>query len=260
MEKPISPIGVFDSGIGGISVLRRLIEIMPDRDYIYYGDSINAPYGVRDKENVKALTVSHVDNLLSMGCKALCIACNTATSAAVAELRSTHPNIPLVGIEPAIKPAATASLNPKVLVMATPMTIRETKFQSLLSRFENNATIYQLPCPGLMEFIESGILSGPKLESFLKQLLWDYIDIDLDAIVLGCTHYPFVSDTILSVINKPVTLYDGSLGTAKELKRRILLAENTSDDIKYDYNKKGKVTILNSDPRHVDLAERLLYL
>lgn len=249
-----SPIGVFDSGLGGISVLKKLVEVMPYEDFIYFGDSKNAPYGVRTTEDVRQLTISHVKDLLDMGCKALCIACNTATSAAVKDLRQIYPSIPLVGIEPAIKPACESKKNPKVLVMATPMTIREEKFQSLLSRFEKDATIYQLPCPGLMEFIESGILSGKKLDSFLKQLLWDYIDSDLDAVVLGCTHYPFVRDEIKKVLGGNTEVFDGSLGTAKELKRRIIEA-NLS---KTDTNTLGTVRLLNSDPDHIPLSQKLL--
>lgn len=254
MSDNTSPIGVFDSGLGGISVLKKLIEVMPYEDFVYFGDSKNAPYGVKTTEDVRNLTIQHVEELLSIGCKALCIACNTATSAAVRDLRQIYPNIPLVGIEPAIKPACESKKNAKVLVMATPMTIREEKFQSLLARFKNDATIYQLPCPGLMEFIESGILSGKRLDGFLKQLLWDYIGSDIDSVVLGCTHYPFVKDEIKKVLGNNVKVFDGSLGTAKELKRRII----ESNLAKPESDHHGVIKILNSDPDHIPLAEKLL--
>ena len=259
-----SPIGVFDSGLGGISVLREMISILPQEDYIYFGDSINAPYGVKTKSEVRTLTMDHVEELLHMGCKAICIACNTATSAAVAELRKIYPDLPLVGIEPAIKPAVESMDHPRVLVMATPMTIREEKFHLLLNRFEDRGDIIKLPCPGLMEFIENGILTGPKLSSFLKQILWDYIG-NVDCAVLGCTHYPFVKNEIQKVLGDNVKIFDGSLGTARELKRRIevvgLLRDSSMPaDTSPDKSHPPRVRMLNSDPTHIELANKLLFL
>lgn len=249
-----SPIGVFDSGLGGLSVLREMVKLMPGEDFIYFGDSKNAPYGVRNDEEVKELTIKNVSSLLDMGAKAICVACNTATSAAVADLRIIYPKVPLVGIEPALKPAVESKNHPKILVMATPMTIRKEKFHRLLSRFEGQAEIIGLPCPGLMEFIEHGILSGNKLENFLKQLLWDYIDADLDGVVLGCTHYPFVKDEIQKILGGNVPMFDGSFGTARELKRRIEVAGLSST------KEKGFVKMLNSDETQIDLANKLLNL
>lgn len=256
MADSASPIGVFDSGLGGISVLRELIKVMPCEDFIYYGDSINAPYGVRPVDEVKQLTIDHVNMLLEMGIKGMCVACNTATSAAVKQLRIMYPDLPLVGIEPAIKPAALFKENPSVLVMATPMTIREEKFQTLLSKYKDIARVYQLPCPGLMEYVESGNLEGPELEEFLKNLLKDYAGTDLDAVVLGCTHYPFVSSQIQKTLGDNVQIFDGSLGTARELRRRLTEAGLAKEETET----KGSVTILNSDPDHIPLAWKLLVL
>lgn len=249
-----APIGVFDSGLGGLSVLRELVKLMPGEDFIYLGDSKNAPYGVRNDEEVKELTIKNVSSLLDMGAKAICVACNTATSAAVADLRLIYPDVPLVGIEPALKPAVESKDYPKILVMATPMTIRKEKFHRLLRRFEDQAEIIGLPCPGLMEFIEHGILSGNKLENFLKQLLWDYIDADLDGVVLGCTHYPFVKAEIQKTLGGSVPMFDGSFGTARELKRRIEVAGLSST------KEKGFVKMLNSDETQIDLANYLFNL
>ena len=137
MSKKTNPIAVFDSGVGGISVLRELVKILPNEDYIYYGDSKNAPYGMKDKETVKQLTIDAAEYLFAQGAKGLVVACNTATSAAVKALRELYPDIPIVGIEPAVKPAATLKPNCRVLVMATPMTIREEKFQNLMARYED---------------------------------------------------------------------------------------------------------------------------
>lgn len=250
--KKEAPIGVFDSGLGGITVLKEMIRLMPGEDFIYLGDSANAPYGVRTDKEVRNLTILHITDLLNMGAKAICVACNTATSAAVAELRTIYPEVPLVGIEPALKPAAESKDYPTILVMATPMTIRKDKFQNLLSRFKEQAKIIELPCPGLMEFIEHGILSGEKLENFLKQLLWDYIDADIDGVVLGCTHYPFVKNEIQKVLGGEVMMFDGSFGTARELKRRIELAGLSSG------KEKGSIRMLNSDESQIELANKLL--
>ena len=158
-----NPIGVFDSGVGGISVLRELVKIMPEEHYLYLGDSLHAPYGTKDIEEVRTLTIQNVDRLLELGAKSIVIACNTATSAAVAVLRKMYPELPLVGIEPAIKPAVLAKENSRIVVMATPMTLRQEKFQTLMSRYDAMARIVPLPCPGLMEFVERGELESDAL-------------------------------------------------------------------------------------------------
>lgn len=193
-EKNITePIAVFDSGVGGISVLRALRKEMPNENYWYYGDSANAPYGTKSLEEVRSLTISHVDAFLTEGAKAVVVACNTATSAAVRLLRQKYPDVPIIGIEPALKPAALSGNHPNVIVMATPMTIREEKFHILLERYMDMAHIISLPCPGLMEYIEQGMICGAELERFLMKLFEPFDRDKLDAVVLGCTHYPFVS-------------------------------------------------------------------
>ena len=166
MKDARRPIAVFDSGVGGISVLRALVDLMPNENYIYYGDSIHAPYGSKTLEEVRALTEMHVLHLLEAGAKAVVIACNTATSADISILRERYQHIPMIGIEPAVKPAVESGEHPGVLVLATPMTIREMKFRTLLMRYEKDADIYPLPCPGLVEYIERGVLSGPSLKGF----------------------------------------------------------------------------------------------
>lgn len=217
------PIGVFDSGVGGISVLRELYRIMPHENYIYFGDSKNAPYGTKPMEEVRRLTIEHVEQLLSQGAKGIVVACNTATSAAVRTLREMYPGLPLVGIEPALKPAALQPGHPQVLVMATPMTIRAEKFQRLMERYEREAEIIGLPCPGLMEFVEAGNTDGEDLRQFLEELLTPYLR-QIDSIVLGCTHYPFVRDEIQSLAGERVRIFDGGEGTAREMRRRLSVA------------------------------------
>ena len=204
MKQTERPIAVFDSGVGGISVLRELVRLMPNENYIFFGDSKNAPYGGKSLEEVRKLTECHVRHLLSEGAKAVVIACNTATSADVSILRKEYPDVPVVGIEPALKPAVQFMEHPRVLVMATPMTIREEKFQRLMARYEKDAEIYPLACPGIVEFVERGELNSAGLKAFLYRLLKPYCEGTVDAIVLGCTHYPFVKDAIAEVMGNTV--------------------------------------------------------
>lgn len=252
-----NPIAVFDSGVGGISVLRELIRIMPNEDFVYFGDSKNAPYGVKDKEEVQRLTVDCAENLFAQGAKGLVVACNTATSAAVRVLREMYPYIPIVGIEPAVKPAVLFMEYPRVLVMATPMTIREDKFHRLMERYEKEAQIIPLPCPGLMDFIERGDLDGEDLHKYLVDLLYSYSDNQVDAAVLGCTHYPFARKQIQRVLGDKVKIFDGGEGTAREMRRR--LKEN---GLLCGEPKQGTIVFENSleDGSKLELCRRLLAL
>ncbi len=247
-------IAVFDSGVGGISVLRELTKIMPNEDFIYFGDSANAPYGTKTLEEVRKLTCEHARRLLfEEGAKGLVVACNTATSAAVRILREKYPNIPIVGIEPAVKPAVFCKENPRVLVLATPMTIREEKFHKLMDRYSNQASIIPLPCPGLMNFVERGDLHGEDLKKYLEELLFEYTKNKVDAVVLGCTHYPFVKKQIQNVLGEDVLVFDGGEGTAREMKRRLeeknlLVNEEKTGNVKFDNSllgdKKNKKIVL----------------
>ena len=202
-------IAVFDSGVGGISVLKSLVEVMPNEDFIYYGDSANAPYGTKTLEQVRALTCEHAKELiLNQHAKGLVVACNTATSAAVRILREQYPDVPIVGIEPAVKPAMLFMENPRVLVMATPMTIREEKLKKLMDRYRHLGEIIPLPCPGLMNFVERGDLYGDDVRQYLEELLYSYSHNEIDAVVLGCTHYPFVRKMIQEVLGDRVRVFD----------------------------------------------------
>ena len=218
-------IGFLDSGVGGISVLNEAIKLMPNERYVYLGDSKNAPYGIKTKKEVKELTVRNVDVLIEEGAKAIVIACNTATSAAVAFLREKYKAVPILGVEPALKPAALSHRGEKILVMATSMTLAEKKFEHLMGKYKDDAKIVPVPCPGLMEFVEAGKLEGEELEAFLREILTEEICKDVKAVVLGCTHYPFVKDAIRNVVGKHVGIYDGGAGTAKHLKRQLIKLE-----------------------------------
>ncbi len=245
-------IGLFDSGVGGISVLRHMLRLMPDERYLYMGDSANAPYGTKTKEQVRQLSFAVAEKLIARGIKALVVACNTATSAAINDLRSAYPDLIVVGIEPALKLAADRFPKGNLGVMATPMTLREEKFDLLLHRFDSQCRVSKIPAPGLVELIEQGRGNSAEAEILLRSLLKDYIG-NIDALVLGCTHYPFAAEAISRVLGEQVALLDGGDGTARETKRRLALAGLLNDGC-------GEIVIENSstDPKIIELAYRLL--
>jgi len=249
------PIAVIDSGVGGISVLRELLKIMPWEHYLYFGDSANAPYGSKTKGEVLELTRKNLQMLRKRGIKALVIACNTATSAAAAVLREENPDLPIIGIEPAIKPAAFLFPHPRVLVMATPLTLKEEKFRALVARFADREEIIPLPCPGLVELIEAGNLDGEAINRYLEELFAPYIRQKIDAVVLGCTHYPHIKNVIARHVPLRATIIDGGEGTARETYRRLSLAGLLADT-----DQAGSVGIINTsgDERLIRLSRELL--
>ena len=236
-----APIAVFDSGVGGISVLRHLRSLMPCEDYLYFGDSANAPYGSRTTEDVRRLTLAAAARLTSQPIKALVIACNTATAAAVQQVREAYPDLVVIGIEPALKLAADHYPGGRIGVMATEVTLREEKFDTLLHRFDENCTIAKIPAPGLVQLIEAGKTDSPEIHQLLQSILDPYVG-NLDALVLGCTHYPFAAEAIGTILGREVTLLDGGEGTARETKRRLAKAGLLAQ------NRKGTITIQSSAP------------
>ncbi len=251
-----APIGVMDSGVGGISVLRELVKLLPGEDFLYYGDSAHAPYGTKEVSEVVEHTLNAAEFLLKKGSKALVVACNTATSVAIPVLRETYSQIPVIGIEPALKPAVLSKEHPRVLVMATPMTLEQEKFCNMMNFYSTEANIIKVPCPGLVEFIEAGLLDGPELEAYLNDRFAPFDPKSADGIVLGCTHYPLIRSKIAALFPN-ATVFDGGEGTARQTKRRLeecaLLSDKTEG---------GKVIFYNSknDPSILALSERLLSL
>lgn len=217
------PIAVLDSGVGGISVLRELRRRLPGENYLYFGDSANAPYGERSVESVRALTLAHADELFAAGAKALVVACNTATAAAIGALRERFADRPVIGIEPALKPAVLQKPHSTVLVMATPLTLGQEKFARLLAQYADRARILTLPCHGLVELIERGVTHGPELDALLRGLFAPLSGEAIDSVVLGCTHYPLVRPAIRAVLGTDVALFDGGEGTARETARQLAL-------------------------------------
>lgn len=246
------PIGVFDSGVGGISVLRHLVALMPSERFLYYGDSANAPYGTKTTEQVRELTFAVARKLLDRGCKALVVACNTATAAAIEELRQAYPDTVIIGIEPALKVAADHFPGGRIGVMATPVTLREEKFDHLLHRFTESCEVVKLPAPGLVELVEQGKANTPETENLLRPLLAPYAGT-LDAVVLGCTHYPFAAGVIQRLLGEKTVLLDGGEGTARETRRRLEAAGLLRQG-------QGEVIFENSsgEQRLTDLCKTLL--
>ena len=254
MVKSSLPIAVFDSGIGGVSVLKELVSALPNENFIYFGDTANAPYGVKSADKVRELTFSCYERLKNRGIKAFVIACNTATSVAVASLREKYPDDIIIGVEPALKPAVESGLHPTVAVLATPLTLREGKFTLLLKRFENDAKVIPFACPGIVEFVERGEIEGERLHAFLDELLAPLKSEKLDAVVLGCTHYPFVKKEISSILGDDVKIFDGSVGTAIHTRRRLENAGLLSDTAE-----KGRVIFIDSSyPNEEEAGESTL--
>lgn len=216
-------IGVFDSGVGGISVLRELMALMPEEKYLYFGDSANAPYGKRTTGQVRQLAMEAARHLMDRGCKALVVACNTATAAAINDLRAAYPDTIVIGIEPALKVAADRFPGGTVGVMATPVTLREEKFHAQLERFPG-MTVELIPVPALVELVEAGKANSPEVEALLRPVLTPFAG-KLDAVVLGCTHYPFAAKTISALLGEKTAVLDGGAGTARETRRRLAEAD-----------------------------------
>ena len=210
-------IGIFDSGVGGLTIYKEIRDLLPNENILYVGDSKNAPYGNKSEEEVKKCIFEIVDNMVNEGVKAIVFACNTATSIAVNDVREKYKDLIIIGIEPAIK-LALDNGNNKILVLATTNTLKLEKYKNLVERLDAEENLIPIDLPGLSSLIDNGDLNNKEIDLLLKNKLKPYIGI-VDSIVLGCTHYPFVKDKIQSILNVPI--YDGSVGTAKELKRRL---------------------------------------
>lgn len=238
-----NPIGVFDSGVGGISVLAELERELPHEHFIYYGDTLHAPYGTKTPEKVMACVRQVMKELTAREVKAVVIACNTATSVAAATLRQEM-DLPIIGMEPALKPASLIRQGGAILVLATPVTLSLPKFQSLMERYGEGAV--PLPCPGLMDLVEQK--NFPEAEHYLQQALSAYDLAAVDAIVLGCTHYVFLRPLFRELLPDHVQVMDGNSGTAKQL-RRVLEGKNLLRN-----DGEGNVLLLSSSPKEEDHA------
>ena len=248
------PIGVFDSGQGGLTVLSRLVDLMPNEDYVFYGDSANAPYGVKSKEEVYQLAKRVVDELIDKHqVKAVMIACNTATSAAADRLRREY-SLPIIGIEPAVKPAAEENPGRQVVAMATPLTLEQDKFNQLGAECVEPGQVVKVPAPKLVELIEKGQTDSPAIYQYLEELLAPYAG-KAAGVVLGCTHFPFAKQAIQEILGPQAKVYDGAIGAAAEVKRQLASRDELNAS-----SQPGQILFENSAPAGADLSKRLYAL
>ncbi len=213
------PIGVFDSGVGGLSVWREIVRQLPHENTLYVADQGHVPYGTRSLAEVRDYTKGITRFLLAHGAKIIVVACNTASGAALHTLRETFPDIAFVGMEPAVKPAAESTRTGTIAVIATPATFQGELFQSLVERFAANVRLEKQICPGLVEQVESGSLDTPETEMLLRQCLTPVLCAGADRLVLGCTHYPFLAETIARITGPDIVLVDPAPAVARQTAR-----------------------------------------
>ena len=254
------PVGVFDSGLGGASVLREALRLLPNENYIYYGDSGNAPNGDKSDDDITALTMACIDKLMAMNVKAILIACNTATAASVSKVRQlmNQYSMPIISIEPAIKPACALPGTGKVYMMATLATTRLNRYLALQARMPDPSRVINIPCPGIVERVEAGIFDDDAYDDLFDKYFAPYVGTEVDAIVLGCTHYPFLRPHLREFLgNRRIEIIDGSMGTAKELKRRL-----GEKNLLHAEKREQKIIFENSMEKQemIDLSWQLLRL
>jgi glutamate racemase len=218
-----SPIGIFDSGVGGISVLRAIRQQMPEESILYFGDQGHIPYGPRPMKQIRDFSQAITEFLLAQGAKIIVVACNTASAAALQYLRETYADVQFVGMEPAVKPAAERTQTGKVGVLATPTTFQGALYASVVERFANGVELFQNTCPGLVQQIEAGDLGGKKTRLILEDALLPMLEKKIDTVVLGCTHYPFVIPLIQQIVGEGIRVIDPAPAVAKQI-RRVLEA------------------------------------
>ena len=227
------PVGIFDSGIGGLSVLLAIRKELPREHLIYIGDQANVPYGSRSLEEVRQLSEGLTNFLLKQNAKLIVVACNAASAAALRYLRERYPEVPFVGMEPAVKPAAEYTHTGKVGVLATPATFQGELYASVVERFAQGVEIYQDTCPGLVKQIEAGRLDTPKTRRILERALRPMLAAGIDTVVLGCTHYPFVMPLIQKIVGNDVRVIDPAPAVARQVRRvleqRKMLAERETE-------------------------------
>ena len=211
------PIGIFDSGVGGISIWKEIITLLPYEDTIYLADSKNAPYGQRSTQKIIDLSVKNTELLLKKGCKIIVVACNTATTNAISYLRSTY-DIPFIGIEPAIKPAALQTKTNAIGILATKGTLSSELFHKTSGKFTEGIKVIEQTGEGLVTLIESGDIDSPEMKTLLKKYLKPMLEEHIDYLVLGCSHYPFLIPNIRKILDNNITIIDSGEAVAKQTK------------------------------------------
>jgi glutamate racemase len=213
------PIGIFDSGIGGLTVLNAMRQALPAERLLYFGDNAHMPYGARALSEVQGFSLAIAEALLQQGCKLIVIACNTASAAALAAVRARWPQVPFVGMEPAVKPAVEQTRTGVVGVIATVATFQSELYASVVERFGAGTEVLHQPCPGLVKQIEAGELDSPRTEAMLRGWLEPLVARRIDALVLGCTHYPIVRPLIERIVGPGVRVIDPAPAVARQVQR-----------------------------------------
>ena len=238
-----NPIGVFDSGIGGTSIWREIHDLLPNEDSIYLADSKNAPYGQKSKEEIIALCIKNTEFLLNLNCKIIVVACNTATTNAIEELRVKY-DVPFVGIEPAIKPAAINSKKNSIGILATQGTLNSKLFIQNVEKFNNTKIIEQIG-HGLVTLIENGEINSAQMDKLLRNYLEPMIEAKVDYLVLGCSHYPYLIPQIKKIIPEEIKIIDSGEAVARQVKS-VLIKNNLLNNKE---NKGNCIFYTNSNPR-----------
>ena len=228
-------IGILDSGIGGLTVLHQALLTLPKEDFIYYADTDHVPYGTKKREEIIRYVDQAVEFLVGKGVKAIVIACNTATSTAIDYVRRKY-TLPILGMEPAVKPAVANSNGKRVMVIATPITVKEEKLRNLIEQVDDNHRVDLLALPGLVRFAEAGLFEGDEVELYLRQELGTYKLENYSALILGCTHFNYFKDSYRKIFPSTVDFIDGSVGTVNYLKKILeerKQLENNHGNVEY---------------------------
>ena len=226
-------IGIFDSGLGGLSVLHHARQLFPDEHFVYLADQARAPYGDRTRQDVFTLTGAAVERLLQAQVKGIVIACNTASDVALSHLREAYPTVPFVGIEPAVKPAAAASQAGIIGVLATSGTVKGARLRSLIKRYAGTTTVLSQACPGLVELIEDGLAHTDATETLLHEYVDPLLKAGADTLVLGCTHYSFIADRLADLVGPDVAIVDPADAVARQIGRTMPLG-GTAGGVRYE--------------------------
>ncbi len=259
------PVGIFDSGIGGLSVLKEIHQLLPHENLIYVGDSAHAPYGDRSADYVRERSQAIADFLLDQGVKAIVIACNTATAEAATQLRQTL-DVPVIGLEPAIKPAAQVSKSGIIGVLATQRTINSKRLLGLTERYANNNKVLAQACPGLVERVEACELTGEATSQLLDKYISPLLQQGVDALILGCTHYPFLIPAIRKITGEEIQILETGKPVAEQLQR--ILKQNKLERLIIEYENgtqkklsdyKPKLSFYNSstNKQHLHTMQKL---
>lgn len=248
-------IGIFDSGIGGLSLLHQAMITLPEVDYMFYADVDNVPYGEKSNDEIRTYVDHAVGFLIDNGCKSVVLACNTATSVAISYLRDKY-GIPIIGIEPAVKPAVEHCHNKRIMVVATTVTSRGAKLKNLIMRYDTTNLVDVVPLPRLVRFAQNDEFDSDEVRNYLNNELASYDLNDYSELVLGCTHFNYFKDSFARIFPRDVDIVDGNVGVSNNLKRTLQL-NGLLDDV--DEGRRGTVEYYYSD-RHIDQGYELEHI